>query len=143
MTTPPTTPRTAPTTVPGVGEVSRKAYVAGMERITSARFCIVFSREGEDEDGGVVGSGMGSSFVTSCEEDREMNADEISRTKRSTGSARDDMGAIACYYIILQICDFECDPVNQLDRDVARGSPLSTAHVVVAIRAVDFNESSS
>lgn len=56
MTTPPTTPRTAPTTVPGVGEVSRKAYVAGMESIWSALFCIVFSRE---EEGAVAGSGIG------------------------------------------------------------------------------------
>lgn len=58
MTTPPTTPRTAPTTVPGVGEVSRKAYVAGMERIWSALFCIVCSRE-EEVEGDAAGSGIG------------------------------------------------------------------------------------
>lgn len=95
MTTPPTTPRTAPTTVPGVGEVSRKAYVAGMERIWSALFCIVFSRE-------VAGSGIGSSRVTSFDEDREINAEERSRTKRIRGSVRDNMGAIVGDSIILE-----------------------------------------
>lgn len=99
ITTPPTTPRTAPTTVPDVGEVSRKAYVAGMERIWSARFCIVFSREGERE---VAGSGIGSSRVTSFDEDREMNADERSRTKRMRGSVRVDMGAMVGDWSIVE-----------------------------------------
>lgn len=42
----------------------------------------------------VAGSGIGSSFVTSVDEEREMNAEERSRTKRIRGSVRDDMGAI-------------------------------------------------
>lgn len=115
MTTPPTTPRTAPTTVPGVGEVSRKAYVAGMERIWSARFCIVFSREGERD---VAGSGIGSSRVTSFDEDREMNAEERSRTKRMRGSVRVDIGAMVGDCIILEYGGFECDRVKRTGRDV-------------------------
>lgn len=84
--------------MPGDGEVSRKAYVAGMERIRSARFCIVFSREGERE---VAGSGIGSSRVTSFDEDREMNAEDKSRTKRMRGSVKVDMGAMVGDCIIL------------------------------------------
>ncbi|KAL3707346.1 hypothetical protein TMatcc_005324 [Talaromyces marneffei ATCC 18224] len=85
MTTPATTPRTAPTTLPGAGEESRKAYVAGMERIRSALFCSLCSRE-EEEGDDVEGSSSASGRVTSCDEEREMNAEERSRTKRSKGS---------------------------------------------------------
>ena len=98
MTTPPTTPSTAPTTVPGGGELSRKAYVAGIERIWSALLCIMRSKEEPgkpgEEEGDVAGSGTGSSFVTRVEVEREMNAEDRSRMKRSNGSAKVDIGAI-------------------------------------------------
>lgn len=37
--------------------------------------------------------------MTSVDEEREMNAEERSRAKRSIGPVRDDMGAIAIYYV--------------------------------------------
>lgn len=47
-----------------------------------------------------------------------MNAEERSRTKRSIGSVRDDMGAIVGEILCGSVAI--CDQVDRTDRDVAR-----------------------
>lgn len=69
--------------------------------------------------------------MTSVDEESEMNAEERSRTKRSIGSVRDDMGAIVGEMLCGSVAI--CYAIRSTGLIVTfRGVPLSTAHVASA-----------